>query len=169
MRHNDTSVVIILNPVEELHSVGRTKVLLRGIKDLVIWESSLIGGGNLADIGLQSNNHRLVSNTKTVHLMGSHAHDKSLTCSYFMIAYATAILNNHRDTVLLTLINILNIELRSGKGFEVDAGEGLVVTVILSLDETVELAVIHLLKLITLLLGEVSKIFSKAITDFLNL
>ena len=86
-----------------------------------------------------------------------------------MIAYATAILNNHRDTVLLTLINILNIELRSGKGFEVDAGEGLVVTVILSLDETVELAVIHLLKLITLLLGEVSKIFSKAITDFLNL
>ena len=31
MRHDDAGIVVILDPIEELHSVGRTEILLRGI------------------------------------------------------------------------------------------------------------------------------------------
>ncbi len=41
--------------------------------------------------------------------------------------------------------------------------------VILGLDKAVELAVVHLLQLVALLLGQVGEIFRKALTDFLNL
>ena len=31
MRHDDAGIVVILDPIEELHSVSRTEILLRGI------------------------------------------------------------------------------------------------------------------------------------------
>ena len=169
MRHNDTGVVIILNTIEELYTVDRRKVLLRGIQYLIIGEGCLIGGSNLTDVSLQSDNHRLVSQTETVHLMSGHTHDKSLTGSYLMVADATAILDYHRDTVLLALIDILDIELRRSQGFQVNAGECLIAAIVLCLDKTVELPVIHCLKLVALLFGEIGEILRKSITDFLNL
>ena len=101
--------------------------------------------------------------------MGSHAHDKGLTSAYLMVANATAILQEHPDTVLLRLVDILDIELWSGKSLQVNAGEGLVSSVILGFDETVELPVIHGLKLVTLLLGEVGEVIREAVADLLNL
>ena len=76
MGHNDTGIVIILNPAKELYSVSRAEVLLGSIENLVIGECCLIGSGNLGNIGLHGNNHRLIGNAKAMHLMSGHTHDE---------------------------------------------------------------------------------------------
>ena len=101
--------------------------------------------------------------------MGSHTHNKGLSCTHFVVADATSILQEHPDTVLLRLIDILDIELGSGKSLQINAGECLMGSIILGFDETVEFPVIHSLKLVTLLLGEIGKIIRETVADFLNL
>ena len=101
--------------------------------------------------------------------MGSHTHDKGLTSANFVVADTTAILQEHPDTVLLRLIDILDIELGSGQSLQINAGKCLMGSVILGFDETVELPVIHSLKLVTLLLGEIGEIIRETVADFLNL
>ena len=115
MGHNDTREIVILNPVEKLHSISRRKVLLGCIEYLVVGESGLISGGNLGDIGLHGDNHRLIGDAKTVHLVGGHAHDKGLTSTNLMVADATAILQNHLHTVLLGLVDTLDVKFRGSK------------------------------------------------------
>ena len=86
-----------------------------------------------------------------------------------MVADATTVLEEHPYTVLLGLVDVLHIETAAAQGLHVDTGEGLVTAVILRLDKAVELAIIHLLQLIALVLGQVGKVVREALTDFLNL
>ena len=76
MGHDDTGIVIILNPAKELNSVSRREILLRSIENLIVRKCCLIGSGNLGDICLHGNNHRFVGNAKAVHLMSGHTHDE---------------------------------------------------------------------------------------------
>ena len=90
MGHNDTVVIIILHAVEERLTVR--EVLGSSIQQTIIGIGSLIGGSNLADIGLHTDNDWLVGKTKTLHFMCCNTHDKGLTCTHFMVTDTTAIL-----------------------------------------------------------------------------
>ena len=101
--------------------------------------------------------------------MGSHAHDECLARSHLVVADTAAVLEEHPYAVLLGLIDVLHIETAAAQGLHVDTGEGLVTAVILRLDKAVELAVVHLLQLVALLLGQVGEVVLKALADLLDL
>ena len=86
-----------------------------------------------------------------------------------MVADATTVLEEHPYTVLLGLVDVLHIETTAAQGLHVNTGEGLVTAVVFRLDKAIELAVIHLLQFITLILGQVGKVVRETLTDFLNL
>ena len=168
MAHDDTVIVIVLHPIEELQTVGSGIVLLTGIEDAGIGIGSLIGGGNLGDIGLHADDDGLMGNTQTLHLMSCHAHDKSLTRSNFMVANAASILKQHPNGILLGVVGALDI-LLGLQTLEVQIGEGLMTTVIFRTDETVELAVIHVRKLLLPLLVVTCYPLSERLADSVDL
>ena len=86
-----------------------------------------------------------------------------------MVADAATILEEHPYTVLLRLVDVLHIEAAATKSLHVDTREGLVTAIVFRLDKAVELAVVHLLQLIALILGQVGKVVRETLTDFLNL
>ena len=168
MRHDYTVIVVVLDVVEETDTVLGGKILLRGIEYPRMGISCLIGGSYLRDIGFQPDNHRLVSHTEAFHLMRSHAHDEGLASSHLMVTYPASVLQKHPYTVLLTWVHTLDAIL-SAKGFQVQAGEGLVRTVIFRTHEAVELPVVHrgqpILEGVRLLFQP----FSEPVADFVNL
>ena len=86
-----------------------------------------------------------------------------------MVADAATVLEEHPYTVLLGLVDVLHIETAAAKSLHIDTGEGLVTAIVFRLDKAVELTVIHLLQLISLVLGQVGKVVRETLTDFLNL
>ena len=142
VRHDYTVIVVVLDVVEETDTVLGGKILLRGIEYPRMGISRLIGGSYLRDIGFQPDNHRLVSHTEAFHLMRSHAHDEGFACTYGVVTYPASVLQKHPYTILLTWVHTLD-SILSAKGFQVQAGEGLVRTVILRTYEAVELPVVH--------------------------
>ena len=86
-----------------------------------------------------------------------------------MVADAATVLEEHPYTVLLGLVDVLHIETAAAKSLHIDTGEGLVTAIVFRLDKAIELAVIHLLQFIALILGQVGKVVRETLTDFLNL
>ena len=146
MGHNDTVVVIILHPVQEILPVA--EILLGRIKDAVIRKGGLIGLGNSRYIRLHTDDDRLMHQAKTTHLMCCDTHDERLTGSDLMITDTAAVLKDHPDGILLGLIDILDLVLAGGKSLQVKTGEGLMAAVELRTDEAVVFLVIHLGKAI---------------------
>ena len=168
MRHDDTIVVVVLDVVEETDTVLCREILLRSIEDTGIGICRLIGGGNLRYIGFQSDNHRLVGQSQTLHFVCSHAHDKCLSCTYFVVAYSATVLFQHPDTILLTRIDALH-SVTVGKGFQVQVGKSLMASVILRTHETVEFAVIHIRQCVLERLRLFLQPFGKAVSYLINL
>ena len=86
-----------------------------------------------------------------------------------MVADAATILEEHPYTVLLRLVDVLHIEAAATQSLHVDTREGLVTAIVFRLDKAVELAVVHLLQFIALVLGQIGKVVRKTLADFLNL
>ena len=101
VRHDNTIIVVVLDLVEEVHAVCRCEALGIGIKDTGIGIGCLISHGNFRDIGFHSDNHRFVHQSETFHLMSRHAHYQGLARTHLMIAYSTAVLNQHPYAILL--------------------------------------------------------------------
>ena len=141
VRHDDTLIVVVPDVVEEAHAVGGRKVLLRGIEDAGVGVGRLIGGGNLRDIGFQPDNHRLVDEVQTLHLMRRDAHDERLAGPHLMVTDATTVLFQHPYAVLLRGIDALHAP--ACQPLEVEVGKGLVRAVIFRAHVAVELAVVH--------------------------
>src|SRR5574344_2610594 len=59
VRHTDAIIVIVLDVVEETHTVGGREVLFRSVEDAGIRRGSRISGSKLRHIGLQPDNQRL--------------------------------------------------------------------------------------------------------------
>jgi len=166
MRHDDAIIVIVFDVVEETHTVGGREILFRSVEDAGIRIGSLISGGNLRDIGFQTNNHRLVRQVQTLHFMRCNTHYQCFTCSDFMVAYS-AILFYHPDAILLRRINALNTP--ACQSFQIEVGKRLVRTVILRAHETVELAVIHCHEPFLELRRLLFQPFREPVADFVNL
>lgn len=98
----------------------------------------------------------------------TYIYSMPLWAQHLMVTYPAAVLQKHPYTVLLTWVHTLDTIL-SAKGFQIQAGEGLVRTVILRTHEAVELPVVHcgqaFLKGVRLLLQP----FSEPVADFVNL
>ena len=92
MRHDDTGIVVVLDVIEELAAVSGREVFFACIQNLIIRECGLVGHRYLGDIGLQCDNHRLVGQSQTVHLVCGHAHDEGLAGSHFVVTDTATIL-----------------------------------------------------------------------------
>ena len=124
VRHDDAIVVVVLDVVEETHAVGGRKVFLRSVQNPRVGICRLIGGGNLRNIGFQPDNHRLVRQVQTLHLMRRNAHYQRFTGSYLVVADSTAVLFEHPDAIHLRRIDALDTP--ACQSFEVEVGKGLV-------------------------------------------
>ena len=92
MRHDDTVEVVVLDGIEELHTILHRKILLAGIEDAGIGIGGLVGGGNLCHVRLQSDNHRLLRHAETLHLMCRHTHNERLARAYLVVTDASTVL-----------------------------------------------------------------------------
>ena len=168
MRHDDTIVVVVLDVVEETDTVLCGEILLRSIEDTGIGICRLIGGGNLCYIGFQPDNHRLVCQSQTFHLVCSHTHDECLSRTHLVVAYPAAVLFQHPDTILLTRIDALH-SVTGREGFQIQVRKCLMATVILRTHETVELAVIHIRQRVLERLRLFLQPFTESGSNFINL
>ena len=71
----------IFDVVEKTHAVGGREILFRSVENPRIGICRLIGGGNLRHIRFQPDNHRLVRQVQTLHLMCRYAHYQRLAGS----------------------------------------------------------------------------------------
>ena len=101
VRHDDAIVVVVLYIIEEAHTVGGRKVLLRSVQNTCVGICRLIGGCNLRNVGFQPDNHRLVCQIQTLHLMRGDAHYQRLTGSHLVVANSAAVLFQHPDAIHL--------------------------------------------------------------------
>ena len=104
MRHNHAVIVIVLYLIEEIDTVLRLKALGISEQDTGIGICRLIGHRNIGYIGFQSDNHRFVSQSQSLHLMCCHAHYQCFTGSHLVVAYSAAVLLQHPNAVLLRLV-----------------------------------------------------------------
>jgi len=167
VRHDDAIVVVVLDVVEETHAVGGREVLLRGIENPRVRVCRLIGGGNLRDIGFQSDNHRLVRQVQTLHLMRRNAHYQRLARTDFVVAYPAAVLFEHPDAIHLRRIDALDAP--ACQSFQIEVGKRLVRSVILRTHETVELAVVHRRQPLLELRRLFFQPFREPVADFVDL
>ena len=101
VRHYHTVIVVVLDIVEEIHTLVGLETLFVGEQNTGIGIGRLIGHGNLGYVGFQTDNHRFVSQSETLHLMRCNAHYQSFTCPDLVVAYTAAVLFQHPYTVLL--------------------------------------------------------------------
>jgi len=167
VRHDDTIVVVVLYIIEEAHTVGGRKVLLRSVQNTCVGICRLIGGGNLRNVGFQPDNHRLMCQFQTLHLMRGDAHYQRLAGSHLVVANSAAVLFQHPDAIHLRGIDALDTP--ACQAFQIEVGEGLVRAVILRAHETVELAVIHCRQPFLELRRLFFEPFGETVADFINL
>ena len=142
VRHYHTVIVVVLDIVEEIHTLVCLETLFIGKQYPGIGIGRLIGHGNLGYIGFQTDNHRFVSQPETLHLMRCNTHYQRFTCPNLVVADATAVLFQHPYTVLLALINGAD-SIAVSEDFHVQIRKSLMRTIILRSDEAVELVVIE--------------------------
>ena len=101
VRHYHTVIVVVLDIVEEIHTLVSLETLFVGEQYPSVWIGTLIGHGNLGNVGFQTDNHRFVGKSETLHLMRCNAHYQRFTCPDLMIADATSVLFQHPDAIHL--------------------------------------------------------------------
>ena len=111
VRHDDTIPIVVFDIVKELHPVFEFKILFRRIKNLRVRVCRAVALGNLCDIGFQPDNHRLVCQSQPLHFLRSKAHYQRFARPNLVVAYPASVLFEHPDTILLALVNLLDIVL----------------------------------------------------------
>ena len=102
--HDDAVPVARLHAVKEIHTVSGTVVCLGSKQHLCLRVARSVRLCDGAHIRLQSDNHRLVAHSQSLHLVGSDTHDHRLAAAYLMVTNTTAVQQQHPDTILLRLV-----------------------------------------------------------------
>ena len=147
-----------------LNRIGVIKIVLTRIEYLSIGISFPKGIGNVEYICFKTDNHRLVRQAQSLHLVGCRTHDKCLARSHLMIADAASVGLQHPHGILLTLVEVGNAQ-----PFEVKVGKSLVRAVEVGSHKTVEKTVVMVGELLLERVGGPSEPINKALSDFLNL
>ena len=145
---DDAVPVVVLDVMEYSDTLLRRKVLLSRIQYSGIRIGPLERVGYVMHIAFESDNHRFVRQSETFHLKGGHTHDKGLAGSYLMVNYPAAVHLQHPYGISLAVVQI-----RYPQSFQVKERKTLQGTVIIGTHIAVELAVVHVGKIL-LELGE---------------
>ena len=145
---DDAVPVVVLDVMEYSDTLLRRKVLLTRIQYSGIRIGPLERVGYVMHIAFESDNHRFVRQSETFHLKGGHTHDKGLAGSYLMVNYPAAVHLQHPYGISLAVVQI-----RYPQSFQVKERKTLQGTVIIGTHIAVELAVVHVGKIL-LELGE---------------
>ena len=79
VRHYHAVIVVVLYIVEEIHTLVSLETLFIGEQYPGVGIGRLICHGNLGYIGFQTDNHRLVCQSETLHFMCCNAHYQRFT------------------------------------------------------------------------------------------
>ena len=93
--------VVVLYLRENLLAVCRREILASGIEYLCHGICLAESVGYLMHVGLEPDNHRLVDNTETLHLVCGDTHYHCLSCTDLMPADASVVLLYHPHGILL--------------------------------------------------------------------
>ena len=140
---DDTVPVIIFDVMEYSDTLLRGKVLLARIQYLGIRIGPLERVGYVMHIAFESDNHRLVRQSETFHLKGGYAHDEGFARTYLMVDYTAAVHLQHPYGISLAVV-----QGRYAQPFQVKERETLQGTVIIRAYIAVELAVVHVRKVL---------------------
>ena len=140
---DDTVPVIIFDVMEYSDTLLRSKVLLARIQHSGIRIGPLERVGYVMHIAFESDNHRLVRQSETFHFKGGHAHDKGFARTYLMVDYTAAVHLQHPYGIFLAVV-----QGRYAQPFQVKERETLQGTVIIRAYIAVELAVVHVRKVL---------------------
>ena len=140
---DDTVPVIVLDVMEYSDTLLRSKVLLARIQHSGIRIGPLERVGYVMHIAFESDNHRLVRQSETFHFKGGHAHDKGFARTYLMVDYTAAVHLQHPYGIFLAVV-----QGRYAQPFQVKERETLQGTVIIRAYIAVELAVVHVRKVL---------------------
>ena len=121
----------------------RRKVLLARIQHSGIRIGPLERVGYVMHIAFESDNHRLVRQSETFHFKGGYAHDKGFARTHLVVNYATPVHLQHPYGIFLAVV-----QGRYAQPFQVKERETLQGTVIIRAYIAVELAVVHVRKVL---------------------
>ena len=143
VRQDDAVPVVVLDVMEYSDAFLRREVLPARIQYPGIRIGPPERVGYVMHIALESDNHRLVRQSETFHLKGGHAHDEGLARTYLMVDYPAAVHLQHPDGVLLAAV-----QGRYAQSFQVKERETLQGAVVIGTYIAVELAVVHVRKVL---------------------
>ena len=86
----------------------RCKIINARIEDFGVRISGAVGFSYFRNIGFQSDNHRFMSHSQTLHFLCCRTHNQRLSCTYFVVADSTVIQFYHPYRILLARIQIFN-------------------------------------------------------------
>ena len=164
MREYDTVPVVVLDVVENTLAGLLIKIVFPGIEYLSIRISFPKSVGNVEYICFQSDNHRLVCQSQSFHLVGSRTHDERLAGTHLVVTYTTAIGFEHPYRILLTFV-----EVGYAQPFQVKVGKSLMRAVKVGTHKTVEKTIVTVGELLLERVWCASEPIDKALPDFLYL
>ena len=106
MREDDAIPVVVFDVAEDPRPVLDRKIFLAGIEYAGVGVGFAERVGDVEDVGLESDDHRLVRQSEALHLIGRRAHDDRLAAPHLVIADSPAIGFKHPHGVLLAWIEV---------------------------------------------------------------
>ena len=140
---DDAVPVVVLDVMEYSDTLLRRKVLLARIQHSGIRIGPLERVGYVMHIAFESDNHRLVRQSETFHLKGGYTHDKGFARTYLMVDYPASVHLQHPYGIFLAVV-----QGRYAQPFQVKEREALQGTVVIGTYIAVELAVVHVRKVL---------------------
>ena len=164
VREDDGIPIVVLHLTHDADTVFGGEIFFAGIENTGIGIGGLEGLGYLVDIGFQTDNHRFVRQSQTLHLVGGGTHNEGFAAADFVVDDTAAVDFGHPDGVFLT-----GVEVGDAQRFEVKVGKGLHGAVVLRLNGVVELAVVHVGEPLFELRGLFFQPFAESVADFVYL
>ena len=140
---DDAVPVVVLDVMEYSDTLLRRKVLLARIQHSGIRIGPPERVGYVMHIAFESDNHRLVRQSETFHLKGGYTHDKGFARTYLMVDYPASVHLQHPYGIFLAVV-----QGRYAQPFQVKEREALQGTVVIGTYIAVELAVVHVRKVL---------------------
>ena len=106
VREDDAIPVVVFDVAEDPRPVLDREILLAGIENAGVGIGFAERVGNVEDVGLESDDHRLVRQPEALHLIGRRTHDDRLAAPHLVIADPAAVGFKHPHGVLLARIEV---------------------------------------------------------------
>ena len=106
VRKDDTIPVVVFDVAEDPRPVLDRKIFLAGIEYAGVGVGFAERVGDVEDVCLESDDHRLIRQPEPLHLIGRRTHDDRLAAPHLVIADPAAVGFKHPHGVLLAWIEV---------------------------------------------------------------